>query len=85
MLVTRMYNPLIQSVLSPKQRQVILLAYRTHNPKVQSVLSLSQKYKVMTMDEFLDSHPSLTNLKKVECQSIGRNFHFLHSLNLATV
>ena len=39
----------------------------------------------MTMDEFLDSHPLLTNLKEVECQNIGRKIHFLHSLNLATV
>ena len=37
------------------------------------------------MDDFLDSHPLLTNLKEVECQSIGRKFHFLHSLSLPTV
>ena len=37
------------------------------------------------MDEFLDSHPLPTNLKEVECQSVGRKFHFLHSLNPMTV
>ena len=37
------------------------------------------------MDEFLDSRPLPTNLKEVECQSVGRNFHFLHSLNPITV
>ena len=39
----------------------------------------------MTMDGFLDSHPLPANLKAVECQSVEIKFHFLHSLNPATV
>ena len=45
----------------------------------------SQKYTVMKMDEFLDSHPLPTNLKVVECQSAGKDFHFLHSINPTTI
>ena len=37
------------------------------------------------MDEFLDLYPLPTNLKEVECQSVGRKFHFLRSLNPATI
>ena len=40
-----------------------------------------QKYTAMTMNDFLDLHPLPKNLKEVEEQSSGRNFHFLHSLN----
>ena len=39
----------------------------------------------MKMDEFLDLYPLPTNLKEVECQSVGRKFHFLHSLKPATI
>ena len=35
----------------------------------------------MTMNDFLDLHPLPQNLKEVEEQSSGRNFHFLHSLD----
>ena len=44
-----------------------------------------QKYKAMTMDEFFDSHPLPTSWEDVECQSTGRKFHFLYSLNPLTV
>ena len=40
---------------------------------------------VALMDEFLDSHPLPTNLKEVECQSAGKDFHFLHSINPTTI
>ena len=43
-----------------------------------------QKFTAMTMNEFLDLHPLPKNLKEVEEQSCGRNFHFLHSMNPGT-
>ena len=48
---------------------------------VRNVASESLKHKVMTMDEFLDSHPLPTNLYEVECQTTGKDFHFLRALN----
>ena len=30
---------------------------------------------------FFYSHPLPTNINEVECQSTGKNFHFLHSIN----
>ena len=35
-----------------------------------------QKFTAMTMNDFLDLHPLPKNLKEVEEQSSGRNFHF---------
>ena len=52
---------------------------------VRNITSESQKHKVMTMDEFLDSHPLPTNLYEVECQTTGKDFHFLRALNPMTV
>ena len=34
----------------------------------------------MSMDEFLDSHPLPANIKEVDCQSNGKNLHFLRSI-----
>ena len=39
----------------------------------------------MTMDEFLDLHPLPSNLFEVDCQTTGRDFHFLRALNPMTV
>ena len=39
----------------------------------------------MTLNEFLDLYPLPRNLKDVDEQSSGRNFHFLHSLNPDTL
>ena len=33
------------------------------------------------MDEFLDSHPLPANIKEVDCQSNGKNLHFLRSID----
>ena len=33
------------------------------------------------MDEFLDSHPLPAKIKEVDCQSNGKNLHFLHSID----
>ena len=33
------------------------------------------------INAFLDLYPLRTNLKEVECKSVGRKFHFLHPLN----
>ena len=35
----------------------------------------------MSMDEFLDSHPLPANIKEVDCQSNGKNLHFLRSID----
>ena len=35
----------------------------------------------MSMDEFLDSHPLPAKIKEVDCQSNGKNLHFLHSID----
>ena len=35
----------------------------------------------MSMDEFLGSHPLPANIKEVDCQSNGKNLHFLHSID----
>ena len=43
------------------------------------------KYTAMKMDDFLDLYPLPTNLKEVECKSVGRTFHFLHSLHPETI
>ena len=39
----------------------------------------------MKMDDFLDLFPFPTKIKEVECMSVGRNFHFLHSINPETI
>ena len=52
---------------------------------VRNIASESLKHKVMTMDDFLDSHPLPTNLYEVECQTTGKDFHFLGALNPMTV
>ena len=51
---------------------------QSHSP-TQSVTS--RKFSAMTLNDFLNIHSLPKNLKEVEEQSCGRNFHFLHSLN----
>ena len=77
--------------LSKKHRYLITLLEQTITSDIagiQDVQSYSpehnvtfQKFTAMTMNDFLDLHPLPKNLKEVEEQSSGRNFHFLHSLN----
>ena len=45
----------------------------------------SQKYMGTSMDELFDSFPLPTNIKEVECQSTGKNFHVLHSINPSNI
>ena len=52
---------------------------------VRNIISELLKHKVMTMDEFLDSHPFPTNLYEIECQTPGGDFRFLRALNPMTV
>ena len=52
---------------------------------IRNSTSESQKYKAMTMDEFLDLYPLPSNLFEVDCQTTGRDFHFLRALNPMTV
>ena len=40
----------------------------------------AQKYIGTSMDEFFDSHPLPTNINEVDCQSNGKNLHFLRSI-----
>ena len=54
------------------------------NPTMQSVIS-HFRHTQLKMYEFLDLYPLPTTVKGVECQSVGRNFHFLHSLNPAII
>ena len=44
-------------------------------------LMTMKKNSEIPSDDFLDLYPLRTNLKEVECKSVGRKFHFLHSLN----
>ena len=77
--------------LSKKHRYLMVLLdqpFRSDSSGTQDVQSSSpehyvtfQKFTAMTMNDFLDLHPLPKNLKEVEEQSSGRNFHFLHSRN----
>ena len=60
---------------------MLFLTHRVYNPIVQKYSITTPKYPAMKMDDFLDLYPLRTNLKEVECKSVGRKFHFLHSLN----
>ena len=51
--------------------------YEDSQPSSLEYTITSQKYMAMSMDEFLDSHPLPANIKAVECQSNGKNLHFL--------
>ena len=55
--------------------------YEDSQPSSLECTITSQKYMAMSMDEFLDSHPLPANIKEVDCQSNGKNLHFLRSID----
>ena len=56
-------------------------SYEDSQPSSLECTITSQKYMAMSMDEFLDSHPLPANIKEVDCQSNGKNLHFLRSID----
>ena len=44
-------------------------------------LMTMKKNSEIPSNDFLDLYPLRTNLKEVECKSVGIKLHFLHSLN----
>ena len=56
-------------------------SYEDLQPSSLECTVTSQKYVGTSMDELFDSFPLPTNIKEVERQSAGKNFHFLRAIN----